>query len=84
MSFESSQRGLQICFKPHFNYKCIKEVIGIQSGGSLNFENFGIIDLESYEKCHLSGALVVNHIKYYKGKGGGFPQVQIVVSLVNP
>jgi hypothetical protein len=27
---------------------------------------------------------VVNHKEYYKGEGGGFPQVRVVVSLVNP
>jgi hypothetical protein len=26
---------------------------------------------------------MTRHIKYYKGEGGGFPQVQAVVSLVN-
>jgi hypothetical protein len=29
-------------------------------------------------------APMASHRKYYKGKGGGFPQVQVVVSLVNP
>jgi hypothetical protein len=27
---------------------------------------------------------MVNHKKYYKGEGGGFPQVRAVVSLVSP
>jgi hypothetical protein len=27
---------------------------------------------------------MARHIVYYKGKGGGFPQVQAVVSLVSP
>jgi len=35
-------------------------------------------------KCHLDVGLVERHIIYYKGEGGGFPQVQAVVSLVNP
>jgi len=34
-------------------------------------------------KCHLDVDLVGNHRVYYKGEGGGFPQVQVVVSLVN-
>jgi hypothetical protein len=27
---------------------------------------------------------MTRHIIYYKGEGGGFPQVRAVVSLVNP
>jgi hypothetical protein len=34
-------------------------------------------------KCHLDVALVERHIVYYKGEGGGFPQVRAVVSLVS-
>ncbi len=34
-------------------------------------------------KCHLDLALVERCIIYYKGEGGGFPQVQAVVSLVS-
>ncbi len=33
-------------------------------------------------KSHLDVALVERHRVYYKGDGGGFPQVQAVVSLV--
>jgi hypothetical protein len=35
-------------------------------------------------KCHLDVGLVERHKVYYKGKGGGFPQIQAVVSLVSP
>jgi hypothetical protein len=34
-------------------------------------------------KCHLDVDLVERHEVYYKREGGGFPQVQGVVSLVN-
>jgi hypothetical protein len=34
-------------------------------------------------KCHLDVDLVERHIVYYKGEGGGFPQVRAVVSFVN-
>ncbi len=34
-------------------------------------------------KCHLSAGFVARHKLYYKGEGGGFPQVWAVVSLVN-
>jgi hypothetical protein len=34
-------------------------------------------------KCHLDVGLVERHIVYYKGEGGGFPQVRVEVSLVS-
>jgi hypothetical protein len=34
-------------------------------------------------KCHLDVGLVERHKVYYEGEGGGFPQVQAVVSLVS-
>ncbi len=34
-------------------------------------------------KCHLDVNLVERHKIYYKGEGGGFPQVRAVVNLVS-
>jgi hypothetical protein len=34
-------------------------------------------------KCHLDVGLMERHIIYYKGEGGGFPQIRAVVSLVS-
>jgi hypothetical protein len=34
-------------------------------------------------KSHLDVGLMERHKVYYKGEGGGFPQVRVVVSLVN-
>jgi len=34
-------------------------------------------------KCHLDVGLIERHITYYKGEGGGFPQVKAVVNLVS-
>jgi hypothetical protein len=34
-------------------------------------------------KCHLDVGLVERHKVYYKGEGGGFPQVRAMVSLVS-
>jgi hypothetical protein len=34
-------------------------------------------------KCHLDVVPMANHKIYYKGEGGGFPQVRAVVNLVN-
>jgi hypothetical protein len=35
-------------------------------------------------KCYLDVRLMDRHIVYYKGEGGGFPQVRVMVSLVSP
>jgi hypothetical protein len=35
-------------------------------------------------KCHLDVGPMANHNVHYKGEGGGFPQVRVVVSLVSP
>jgi len=35
-------------------------------------------------KCHLDVGLVKRHIVYYKGEGGGFPQVQAMVNPMSP
>ncbi len=35
-------------------------------------------------KCHLDVGLVERHKVYYKGEGGGFPQVRAMVSFVSP
>jgi hypothetical protein len=35
-------------------------------------------------KWHLDASPMARHTVYYKGEGGGFPQVQAMVSLVSP
>ncbi len=35
-------------------------------------------------KCHLDVGPMANHRVYYKGEGGGFPQVYTMVSLMSP
>jgi len=77
---ESSQWRLQLCFEPILNQRSAREVMGPQSRGNPNFGNFGTPNT----KCHLNMGLVERCRVYYKGEGGGFPQVQVVVSLVNP
>jgi len=49
---------------------------------SPNFENFEQIG-NPRTKWHMDATLMTNHKEYYKGEGGGFPQVWAVVSLVN-
>jgi len=36
------------------------------------------------KKCHLDVGFMERHIVYYKEEGGGFPEVWVVVSLMNP
>jgi hypothetical protein len=36
------------------------------------------------QKNHLDVSLIERHKVYYKGDGGGFPQVRAAVSLVSP
>jgi hypothetical protein len=77
ISLESSWRGLQLCFRPHLNWRSVHKVMRHQSYRSSDFGSSGI-------KCYLDVGLVERHKVYYKGEGGGFPQVWAVVSLVSP
>jgi len=36
---------LQLCFRPHLNWRFTKEVMSIQSCGSINLKNFGTPNL---------------------------------------
>jgi hypothetical protein len=81
---KSSQRGPQLCFKPHFNRRSEGKVMGpriaevpILGISGLPFESLGT-------KCYLDVGLVEKHRVYYMGEGDGFSQVQAVVSLVSP
>jgi hypothetical protein len=69
---ETSQWGLQLCFRLHLNRRFVDKVMGPQSCRSLG------------TKCHLDVGLVERHRVYYNGEGGAFPQVWAVVNLVNP
>ncbi len=55
------------------------KVMGVSILGisGLPFESLGT-------KCHLDMGLIERHIIYFKGEGGGFPQVRAVVNLVSP
>jgi hypothetical protein len=82
---ESSQKKLQLCFKPHHDSRSACTVMGFQSCESPNWHDFRTPTRESWEKKnHLDVGSVASHRIYYKGEGGGFPQVQAVVSLECP
>jgi hypothetical protein len=84
-ALERSQRGLQLCFIPRHDQT-------LQSGDMSFGTPIGTISgqfrdshLGSPEKNnHLDVASVESYRVYYKGEGGGFPQVRAVVSLVCP
>jgi hypothetical protein len=83
MSLESSQRGLQLYFRPHLNLRSAREVMGSQVAGVPTLAILGLPFGSPKTKNHLDVGHVGSHIVYYKGEGGGFPQVRAVVSLVS-
>ncbi len=80
ISLESFQWRLQLFFIPHHNRRSTRQVMRLQSCGSPICGNFG----SPRTKSHLDVATLERHKVYYKGEGGGFPQVRAVVSLVCP
>jgi hypothetical protein len=77
---QRSWQGLQLYFRPHVNRRSPHQIMGPQSCKSPNLGNFGTPET----KCHLDVDLMERHRVYFKGEGGGFPQVWAMVSLVNP
>jgi hypothetical protein len=78
-----SQRKLQLCFKLHFNLKFARKIMGLQSHRSPIWHNFRTLTPESRErKNHLDVGSVTSHRVYYKGEGGGFPQVWVMMNLM--
>jgi len=66
----SESSWLQLCFRPHFNWRSMRKIMGPQSCGSPNCGNFETPET----KCHLDVGLVEKHKVYYKGEGDGFPK----------
>jgi hypothetical protein len=56
-----------------------RKVLGVQTGTIS-----GLLLGSPGTKSHYNVGVVERHKIYYMGEGGGFPQVQAVVSLVNP
>jgi len=84
IQLESFRPGLQLCFRPHFNQRSghkvmVPKVVGVPTLAILGL-SFG----SPGTKCHLDVGPMGSDIVYYKGEGGGFPQVQAVVNLVSP
>jgi hypothetical protein len=80
MLLESSQRGLQLWFRPHPDQRFAQEVIVPQSCGTPGLGDFETPKTKSHSNVTPAGRCRV----YYMGEGGGFPRVLAVVSLVSP
>jgi hypothetical protein len=81
---KSSWRGIQLFFRPHCNWRSTCEVMGPQSCKSPNCANSGTLTWESRNKMPFECDHAERCREYYKGEGGGFPQVQAMMSLMNP
>jgi len=80
---ENSWKGLQFCFTPHLNLRFEKKLWTSKVAKS-QFREFRDSQVWSIgTKWHLGARPMARNREYYKGKGGGFPQVYIVVSLVS-
>jgi hypothetical protein len=81
---ESSRRGLQLCLGSHHNQRSAREVM------PLKVVRVPIVGISRFTfgspgtKSHLDVVLVKSCRIYYKGEGGGFPQVWAVVCFVSP
>ncbi len=65
------------------NQRFARKVMGLQSCENPNLAISGLPLGSSGTNCHLDVGPVERHRVYYKGEGGGFPQVLIVVSLMS-
>jgi len=50
MALKSSQRVLQLCFRPRCDWRSARKVMGLQSPGSPIWRDFGTPARESREK----------------------------------
>ncbi len=81
---ESSWQGLQLCSRPHCNQRSARQVMCLRSRENPSCGNFETSIWEFRTKSHLDVAPMESYRVYYKGEGGGFPQVRAMVSLVSP
>jgi len=80
---ESSWQGLQLCYRPHLNWKYSCKVIGPKVAGVLIVGILGLPFWSPGIKWHLGVGPVARHKVYYKGEGGAFPQVWVMVNFVS-
>jgi hypothetical protein len=68
ISLKTSQQGLQLCFKPHFNQRFACKIMGPQSCWSPNLKILGLPLGSPGTKCHLDVGPVVATEYIIKGK----------------
>jgi hypothetical protein len=83
-SLERSRRELQVWFKPRRNQTLQSGVMSSPSPGTLTRTISGLQLWSPGKNSHLDVASAESYREYYKGEGGGFPQVRAVVSQVSP
>jgi hypothetical protein len=76
---KSSQQRIQLCFRPHLNWRPKKNVMGLQSHKSPNFKKLGILGQNEI----WVQALWLGIKNTMRGEGGGFLQVGVMMSLVS-
>jgi len=79
---KSSRRELQLCFRLHLNRRSLAKLWGSKIARVPTGGISGLPLGSPGKKSHLDVASVESCRIYYKGEGGGFPQVRAVVSLV--
>jgi len=83
-ALKSFRRELQHWFKTRPDPSSGRRAMAVQSfkspTGTLSGLHFG----SPNKMCHSDVASTTSHREYYMGKGGGFPRVRAVVSLVCP
>jgi hypothetical protein len=75
---------LQFFFKLHFNRRSVTKLWAPKVARVPTFGISGFPLGSLGTKSHLDARPVARHKEYYKGEGGGFPQVRAVVSLFSP
>ncbi len=80
---ENSWQGLQFCFRSHLNRSLHAKLWAHKIMGVPVVKMLGLPLGNPETKCHLDVGLVEKYKVYYKGEGGGFSQVQAMVSLVS-
>jgi len=83
LSLESCQQGLQLCFRPPFNWNLHKK-LWASKVIRVPISRISKLSIWEFETKWQFGATPMAKYKaYYKGEASGFPQVLIVVNLMN-
>jgi hypothetical protein len=74
---------LQLCFKSHFDLRSVRKGYGVPKSRESHLARFWDSHLGvPKKKSHLDVNSMASHKVYYKGEGGGFPQIWAMVNLL--